>query len=53
MTKLPKNKVPVSVGIPFNLLLKIDEVADQDRISRSELIVQILKEKFKNAEEQK
>ncbi len=42
-----KNRVPVSVGIPLNLLNLIDEkVEEQHFKSRSDFIVEILKEKL-------
>lgn len=49
MQKLPKNRVPVSIGVPFDLLFKIDEIASNEQISRSELIVKILQEKLKES----
>jgi len=42
---LPKTKVPVSVGIPFDLLQETDEIVMQKKLSRSEYIVLALKEK--------
>lgn len=45
MKKKPENRIPVSVGIPFNLLMIIDEEAEQKNLSRSEYIVQILKDR--------
>lgn len=42
-----KNRVPVSVGIPLDLLNIIDEnVVERNCKSRSDLIVEVLKEKF-------
>lgn len=38
-------RIPVCVGIPFNLLSIVDENANCDGISRSEFVVQALKEK--------
>ena len=32
MTKLPKNRVPVSIGIPFDLLQKLDEITIKEGI---------------------
>ncbi len=49
MTKLPKNKISVSVSISLDLLFKIDEIASNEQISRSELIVKILQEKLKES----
>jgi len=43
---LPKNKVPVTVGIPFDLLRQVDEKAYDENLSRSEYVVQALKEKI-------
>jgi len=51
MTKLPKNKVPVTVGIPFDLLRQIDDKAFEENLSRSEYVVQALKEKISNEEQ--
>lgn len=45
MTKLPKNRVPVSVGIPFDLLQEVDELANKENTSRSDFVVQALLEK--------
>ena len=40
------NKIPVSVGIPFDLLISIEQLAKEQQLSRSEFIVNILKEKI-------
>jgi metal-responsive CopG/Arc/MetJ family transcriptional regulator len=45
MVKIPKNRVPVSVGIPFDLLTLIDENANKQGCSRSDYVVQALKDK--------
>ena len=46
MGKLPKNRIPVSVGIPLDLLALLDEkVVAENYASRSEYIVQAIKEK--------
>lgn len=46
MAKVLKNKVPVSVGIPFYLLTKVDEMAEKEDISRSDFVVQAIIEKI-------
>ncbi|MBR3654874.1 MAG: hypothetical protein IKN62_05535 [Elusimicrobia bacterium] len=46
MTKLPKTCVPVSIGIPFDLLAKTDEIVEQQETSRSNYVVQALREKI-------
>lgn len=47
MAKLPKNRVPVSVGIPLDLLAIIDEKVEKENWqSRSDFVVQVLKEKL-------
>jgi hypothetical protein len=45
MAKTLKNKIPVSVGIPFDLLSLIDEKAKENDLSRSDYVVQALREK--------
>ncbi len=46
--KLLRNRVPVSVGIPIYLLEFLDKkVTELNCKSRSDLIVQIIQEKFK------
>lgn len=45
MPKL-RTQVPVSVGMPYDLLQKVDELAKAQDISRSSFIVQIIKEKL-------
>lgn len=39
MTRLPKNKLSVSVSIPLDLLAEIDEIAYADNENRSVFIV--------------
>jgi len=53
MTRLPKNKVPVTVGIPFDLLRQIDEKASEENLSRSEYVVRALKERVSNEQDEK
>jgi metal-responsive CopG/Arc/MetJ family transcriptional regulator len=45
MIKIPKNRVPVSIAIPFDLLVLIDENANKQGCSRSDYVVQALKDK--------
>ena len=47
MSEVIKNRIPVSVSIPYDLLQKIDEFANKDRLSRSNFIVKILKQNLK------
>lgn len=47
MTKLPKNKVSVSVSIPIDFLSEIDETAYSLGQSRSEFIVNSLKKEVR------
>lgn len=37
--------IPVSVGIPYDLLAEIDELTEEQNISRSNYTVQALREK--------
>lgn len=48
--KTIKNRVPVSVGIPFDLLTKTDEKANENNVSRSDYVVQALREKIQRDE---
>lgn len=48
--KTIKNRVPVSVGIPFDLLAKVDEKANENNASRSDYVVQALREKIQRDE---
>lgn len=41
-----KNQIPVSIGIPYDLLQKVDELAKEQDLSRSSFVVQIIKEKL-------
>jgi len=52
-TKLPKNKVSVSVSIPLDLLSEIDDIAYACNESRSEFIVKSIKERKQRIEEEK
>lgn len=45
MPKL-KTQVPISIGMPYYLLQKVEELAKAQDISRSSFIVQIIKEKL-------
>jgi len=50
MTKLVKNKVPVTVGIPFDLLHEVDELLEGQGfqgLSRSEYVVNALREQVR------
>lgn len=51
MAKQFKNRVPVSVGIPFDLLSDVDEkVAKENWNSRSDYIVNLIKKDLRTAE---
>ena len=41
-----KNRIPVNIGIPYDLLQKVKELAKAQDLSRSRFIVQIIKEKL-------
>ena len=45
MKRLPKNRVPITVSIPLDFLAEIDEIVYERSISRSDYVVQALKEK--------
>lgn len=51
--KLPKNRVPVCVGIPFNLLAEVDEYVAEERISRSDFICLATQEKMERIKQEK
>lgn len=51
--RLPKNRVPVSVSIPFDELTEIDETAYSLGLTRSDFILQAVKEKMSKLQEQK
>lgn len=51
MSKLPTNRVPVSIGVPFNFLPLIDEFANKEGLSRSEFVLQAVKEKVESLQE--
>ena len=53
MTRLPKNKVSVSVSIGLDLLTELDETAYTRSESRSEFIVDAIKEKIQRINEEK
>ena len=53
MATLPKNKISISVSIPFDLLDKIDKFTHLNRITRSEFIVKAVKERLEKIKEQK
>lgn len=53
MTRLPKNKVSVSVSIGLDLLTELDETAYSRSESRSEFIVDAIKEKIQRINEEK
>jgi metal-responsive CopG/Arc/MetJ family transcriptional regulator len=45
--RLPKNRVPVCVGIPFNLLMEIDGYVEQEGLpSRSDFVYEAVQEKM-------
>lgn len=46
MKKLPRVKVPVSFCVPFDFLAEIDNRIAEGNTSRSEFIVQAIKEKL-------
>lgn len=46
MTKLPRTRVPVSSAIPFDLLAEVDQKVAEDNTSRSDFIVQAIREKL-------
>ncbi len=48
MSKLPKNRVPVSIGIPFDLLQIVDKTAAEKNLSRSDYVVQLISKEFSN-----
>lgn len=47
MSEEIRNRVPVSVSIPLNLLLKIDFLAREQNFSRSNYIVKLLEQNIK------
>lgn len=47
MAELLKNRIPVSVSIPYDLLQEIDELANAEKLSRSNFIVKILQQNLK------
>ena len=51
--RLPQNRVPVSVSIPFDELAEIDETAYSLGLTRSDFILQAVKEKMSKLQEQK
>ena len=52
--KLPKNRVPVCVGIPFNLLMEIDGYVEQEGLtSRSDFVYQAVQEKMERIKQEK
>ena len=53
MQKTPTTAIPVSIGIPFDLLTQIDKIAQEQNISRSGYVVLALKEKLKRDSKQK
>ena len=50
--KLSKTRLPVSVSIPFNEFLKIDETANSLNLTRSNFILQAVRKEIKNLQEQ-
>lgn len=50
MKRLPRVKVPVSIGLTLELLAQIDEQATEENISRSEFITRVIKEKLEQQE---
>lgn len=46
-----RTRVSVSIGIPFDMLIKIDEISLQKNMSRSEYVVKVLEE-FLNREQE-
>jgi len=53
MTKLPKNKISVSVSISLDLLSEIDSVTYSSNESRSEFIVKAIKERLEQIKKEK
>lgn len=51
MSKL-RTCVPVSIGIPYDLLTKIDEIAAERNLSRSSFVVKVLEEKLEQENNQ-
>lgn len=51
--RLPKNRVPVSVSIPFDELARIDEIAFSMNQTRSDFILQATKEKMEKLKKEK
>lgn len=49
--RLPKNRVPVSVSIPFDELAEIDETANTLNLTRSDFILQAVREEMKKIKE--
>ena len=47
MPKVTKTAVPVSIGIPFDLLNEVDELAGNMNMSRSSYVVEAIREKVK------
>jgi metal-responsive CopG/Arc/MetJ family transcriptional regulator len=50
MKDLPRNRIPVSTSIPFNLLAEVDEKSKLKNKSRSEYIVEAIQEKIAREE---
>lgn len=51
--QLPKNRIPVSVSIPFDELQTIDQTAFTLDLSRSDFILRAVMEKIKKIKEEK
>ncbi len=46
-----RTRIPISIGIPLDLLAIIDDKSNEERLSRSEYIVGILQEKLADCEQ--
>ena len=50
--RLPKNRIPVSISIPFDELAEIDKTAYSLDLTRSDFILQAVHEAMKKLQEQ-
>lgn len=53
MPRVTKTAIPVSIGVPFDLLNQVDELAENLNISRSSYVVEAIREKVKKDLKQK
>lgn len=52
MARLPKNKIPVSISIPIDLLAELDDCAYYENKARSEFVIEAVREKIKKMKEE-